>query len=471
MGLSRFLTISDKGLRYKLLLAFGLMSIIPLLVIGYILSTYVFPQAREIYDISAIALFAIVVSLLGWLLTRRLVNPVIDMSIEAKMIASGEYGRNIAVQSDDEVGDLAGSINAMTRKIRMNLDEIKGYSSRMKEINIEINKKVLALSSLLQIGDILSAGAIKIDSLLELALEKASSVVDGGFGILYTPREESGDMAAKIIHNTDNDRLTSLVITKNGHGVMEKMLVDGLPVIIDKGARLPREVEEFRTSSNLRNGMIIPLTSGKRVFGLLIIGNRAENFKFKTDDVDLVKVFAKQIVIALESDFLAKRAEKLAIKDDLTDLYNKSYIMTRLEEEIKRAIFYQRPCSFIAINIDNFKHFRDANGELAGEEAIRRMAKLLKDSATPVSKVARIGGDEFAIVVPEKNKKEAMLLADEIRKKAASTNLLRDGRATLTVSCGVSENPIDGATADELFKKASDAMKEAKLSGKNKVVA
>ena len=142
----------------------------------------------------------------------------------------------------------------------------------------------------------------------------------------------------------------------------------------------------------------------------------------------------------------------------------------RLEEEIKRAIFYQRPCSLIMINIDNFKEFRDSNGELAAEEAIRKMAKLIKDNATPISKVARVGGDEFAILLPEKNKKEAAGLAEDMRKKLGSTNLLRDGKATLTVSCGVSENPIDGATSGELYKKASDAVKQAKASGKNKVV-
>jgi len=470
MKLLKNLALSNKGLRYKLLVAFALMSVIPLLVCVYIVSNYVFPNLHNITDVSLVTMGAVLVALLGGLLVRQLINPVIDMAIEAKVIASGEYQRNIVVEGEDEIGNLAGSINSMTRKIRMNLEEIKGYSSRMREINIEINKKVLAMSSLLQIGDILSAGSVRLDSLLELALEKASMVFDSGFGIIYMPKAELGDFVVKTVHNMDDDRLTDIVISRAGRGVLEKAINDNMTIVIDKGARLSAEFEDFKRAYNLRNILIMPLISGKKVFGLLMVGNRIDNFKYKVDDIDLVKVFAKQMVIAIESDYLAKRAETLAIKDDLTDLYNKTYITMRLEEEIKRAIFYQRPCSLIMINIDNFKEFRDSNGELAAEEAIRKMAKLIKDNATPISKVARVGGDEFAILLPEKNKKEAAGLAEDMRKKLGSTNLLRDGKATLTVSCGVSENPIDGATSGELYKKASDAVKQAKASGKNKVV-
>jgi diguanylate cyclase (GGDEF)-like protein len=125
----------------------------------------------------------------------------------------------------------------------------------------------------------------------------------------------------------------------------------------------------------------------------------------------------------------------------------------------------------IAVNVDNFLKFRESNGELAAEEAIKRVAKIVKDHTSPVGKAARIGGDEFAMLLPEKNKREASYVAEEVRKKVEATNVLRDGKANLTVSVGVSENPIDGATSDELFKKAMDSVEQAKLLGKNRVVA
>jgi diguanylate cyclase (GGDEF)-like protein len=221
----------------------------------------------------------------------------------------------------------------------------------------------------------------------------------------------------------------------------------------------------------VKNLAAVPLYPGKKVLGLLVLGNHIDDYRFKTDDIDLVKVFAKQITIAIENDILIKRTEELTIKDDLTGLYNKSYILARLEEEIKRAIFYQRPCSFLIFNIDDFNIFREARGELAAEDIVKKVAKIVKDNTDPVGKAARIGGDEFAMLLPEKNKKEAMYIAENVRKAVESASFLKDQKAALSVSGGVSENPIDGATNEELFKKASDALRRAKALGKNRVEA
>ena len=111
MGIFKVLTLSGKGLMYKFLVAFALMSIIPLLVCVYIVSNYVFPDLKNISDVSIVTLGAILVAFLGGLLARQLIKPVIDMAIEARLIASGEYHKNITVEGEDEVGHIAGSIN------------------------------------------------------------------------------------------------------------------------------------------------------------------------------------------------------------------------------------------------------------------------------------------------------------------------------------------------------------------------
>ena len=471
MGLFRKLMLGNKGLRYKLLIAFSLMSIIPLLACMYIISNYVFPQIDNLFMVSAVTMVSIVLAVLGLALARGLVDPVIDMAIEAKIIASGEYDRNLPVSSDDEIGTLAGSINMMTQKVKSNLDELKSYSQRMGEINVDIHKKVMALSSLLQIGDTISAHSIQIEPLLSLIVERSASVLDTGYGVFYVAAKDgSGIFKAGISYNLDTEKLTEVTIKKGGHEFLDRTLESRAILTIDKSAKPSKELESFRAAYNVKNFLIIPIYSGRNDLGLLLIGSRIEDLRFKDDDVELMKVFAKQATIAIESDMLSKKTDQLAIKDDLTDLYNKTFIMGRLEEEIRRAIFYQRPCSFVAFNIDNFRKFRDTHGELAAEEALKRMAKIFRDNLTPVGKAARIGGDDFAMLLPEKNKKEAAYIAEELRKKIETTNLLRQGQASLTVSCGVGENPIDGSTAEELYKKAMSAVKEAKSLGKNRVV-
>lgn len=462
---------AHKGLKYKLMLAFSLMSVIPLLACVYIISNNLFPALEELFTVSVIILAAILIALLGLLLAKALVDPVIDMAIEAKVIASGEYDKRISVSTDDEVGNIASSINAMTHKIKTNLDELKNYGQRMREINVDIHKKVLALSSLLQIGDIISGGSIQIDSLLELAVERVSAVVDGGFAALYMPMREGEDLSLKTSYGITSDRLSDLIVRQEGNGLLEKSLSDHSLIIADKSVKHSREMADLLLMLDIANMLGIPIYTGKRTLGMLVVGSKLVDMKFKNDDIELIKVFAKQITIAIESDILNKKTEALAIKDDLTGLYNKNFILGRLEEEIKRAIFYQRPCSLIVFNVDGFKSFRDKHGELVSEEVLKKISKILKDSLDPIGKAARIGGDEFAMLLPEKNKRESANIADDVRARVSSTNLLREGQVMLTVSAGVSENPLDGSTGDELFRKAMESLRQAKSSGPDKVVA
>jgi len=457
-----------RGLRYKLMVAFSLMSIIPLLVCTYIASIYVFPQLDNILDVSAVVLLSAVIAILGLALAKRMIDPVIEMAIEAKVIAEGEYDRRIAVQRDDEIGQLGESINVMTQRIKSNLDELKTYGQKTREINMEIHKKVLALSSLLQIGDVISSGTIDLSASLELAVQKAATIFDAGYGALYLSKSDGEEFMLKTSYNLKNEKLEGLVV-RAGQGLLGKAVHDHSVVVIDAGTKRSGDIENFKALYDADSLLGIPMFSGRKNMGLLLIGSGGDNFKFKSDDIDLVKVFAKQMTIAIENDLLLRRAEELEIRDDLTELYNKNYIMTRLEEEIKRAIFYQRPCSFIIFNIDNFRAFRESKGEILAEEVIRKVAKFIKDNTDPTGKAARTGGDEFAMLLPERNKKAAVRIAEEIRRKIEAAKFLKDNGTELTVSGGVSENPIDGATAEELFKKAAESLRHAKSLGKNRV--
>ena len=470
MGIFKRITLTNKGLKYKLFIAFSLMSIIPLLACTYVISLYVFPQLESLTNVSTIVFISIAIALLGLFLARSLVNPVIDMAIEAKMIASGQYDKNLDVSTDDEVGNLANSINMMTQKIKTNLEELKSYGQKMKEINTDVHQKVLALSNLLQIGDVISSGSIQLDPLLEMAVEKAAILFDSGFGILCLAKDEDSDFMPKVEYGQEADQLRELCIKRKGNGILDKAMESRSVFVVDSSTKISREIDAFRTTHNVKNILAIPICSGRRNFGMLVIGNGLDNYKYRSEDIELVKVFAKQITIAIESDMLNKKTEELSIKDELTGLYNKNFILNRLSEEIKRAIFYQRPCSFVVFGIDSFNSFRTAYGELAAEETLKKMAKVIKDNMIPVGKAARTAGDEFAILLPEKNKKESFTIAEEIRKKIEIADFLKTGNANLTVCAGVSENPLDGATSDELFKKATDLLKEARASGNNRVI-
>ena len=471
LGIFKKMSLAPKGLRYKLVMAFSLMSIIPLLACAYIIFSYSFPSFGELINIIAVVILSVVIAGLGLVVARGLVDPVIEMAIEAKLIANGEFHREISVSGHDELGVLGESINSMTQKIRMNLDELKSFGQRTKELNIDIHKKVLALSSLLQIGDLVASGSAELDAVLGLLVQKVVMLFDSGFCVFYmAPKEGSGEFLP-IAHSGVREEALLDIVVRKGEGVLGNVVKGKTFIVIDKSTKATREIESFKISHNIKNMMAVPISSGNKDYGIFVVGNRQEDYRYKVDDTDLIKIFSKHITIAIENDIWIKKAEEFSIKDDLTDLFNKNYILTRLDDEIRRSIFYQRPCSFMIFNIDNFKTLRDSQGELVAEDVLKRLARILKDNSTPVGKLARIGGDEFALLLPEKNKREAAEIAENIRKKIEGANFSRDGKLSITVSGGVSENPIDGSTQEELFKKAIEAVNGAKALGKNRVVA
>ncbi len=470
MTILKKLSVDNMSLKQKLMIAFSLMAVIPLLSCIYLLSPYLTPEFQSIVNHAIIIFVSIVISFLGLIIARGIIDAVVSISIETRSISAGDYNRRINLRRNDELGSLGQSINVMTQRIKSNLDELKNYGQSMKEINAEVQKKVTSLSSLLQIDEIISSGSTQIDTLLEMGVGKASNVFDMGFGALYAPREKGGDFIAKVCYNADKEKLAEIVIKRDGRGVLEGVIEKRKMLSAVDGMKLPKDLDYFKKAYNLKNFIAIPLYSDRAVFGLLLLGNRLSDFTYTRDDIDLVTVFAKHITIAIENDILEKENRELAITDDLTGLYNKRHVLTRLEEEIKRAIFYQRPCAFAVFRIENFKSFREASGELASEEIIKRIAKVIKENNTPIGRAARIGEDEFAMLLPEKNKKEAVHIAEDVRKKIEKTHVSKTGKIDLAVTTGVSENPIDGTTSDELFKKAMASLDRSKSPDHNRVV-
>jgi diguanylate cyclase (GGDEF)-like protein len=204
---------------------------------------------------------------------------------------------------------------------------------------------------------------------------------------------------------------------------------------------------------------------------MLIVGNNEECFIFADDEKELLKVFAKQVSIAVENDMLVKKTKELSVKDETTGLYNHNYMKIRLAEEIKRAITYQRPCGYLFIDVDNFKNFYTANGEAKSEVLLKVVSAALRDSVTEIDRVGRLRDDKFIVILPEKNKRQSANIAEEIRKEIENRlGKLAVSGGKMTVSIGVSENPIDGSTAEELMEKAEKLARDAKALGKNRVV-
>lgn len=464
-------SLSSHGLRHKLKIASCLMSILPLLVLVYFSSHYIMPAVINFkFYIGVAIVISVFIALIGFLLLKGVFDSVVCISAEAKMIASGEIERKVDVSAGDEVGDLGEALNHLTQRIRRNMEELKNYSEKTTEINIEIQKRVLVLSSLLQISSLISQGA-KRDDILTVVTEKSRLLANSDVAYLAFREESEETFHIKAADGMNAQTLLGLQV-----GPAEPLFAiitkATKPMIIDQHHSLVAAQKlAFYNRLNLRNSLAMPIYLRGRVIGLLGIGNTTADFSYKKDDLELLDIFAKQVAIACENDVLTHRLDKLEIKDALTGLYNGGFIHNRLQEEIKRAILYRRPCAFIMFDIDNFQGFRQAFGALGAEATLKKIAILIRDSIGEIDRAGRTGDDEFSVVIPEKNKRQAQEIAEEIRRKVEATFAQEaEPSRRMTVSAGVSENPIDGVDADSLIAKAKDLCALAKSRGKNCVV-
>ena len=166
------------------------------------------------------------------------------------------------------------------------------------------------------------------------------------------------------------------------------------------------------------------------------------------------------------------RYQALAGTDPLTGIGNYHRLMERLDQQAASPDPNDRPFAYLMIDLDGLKAFNDSHGHLAGDDVLRRVAGLLHSGARSADTVARYGGDEFALVMPDTDEEGAWAAAERLRSAVAQHFAAGDGdgRPEITLSVGVAVYPTHGTNPSRLVQAADDALYEAKLGGKDRVV-
>ena len=182
-------------------------------------------------------------------------------------------------------------------------------------------------------------------------------------------------------------------------------------------------------------------------------------------------VLIEPAAVALDNARRMAQAEALSVTDDLTRLYNSRYLKQALTREVKRAVRSGQPLTVIFMDLDGFKSVNDQHGHLMGSRTLVEFASILRSCARETDVLARYGGDEFAIVLPDTDATGACSLADRIRTQAAGfTFLSGEGLAVrLTTSVGIATRDAGCQTATDLLRAADAAMYWVKAHGKNAV--
>jgi diguanylate cyclase (GGDEF)-like protein len=202
-----------------------------------------------------------------------------------------------------------------------------------------------------------------------------------------------------------------------------------------------------------------------KVLGVLYVEGRAGIEEFTEDDQFVLQVFADHITTALTKDSLYQQAST----DGLTGLASRRYLDQRLADEMAFATRNGTPLSVILIDLDDFKRLNDTHGHQAGDEVLREIGTILRESVRRFDVSGRYGGEEFILALPETETEGALVVAENVREKVKKHRFV-DPKAPLpvTVTLGIATFPTHAADLHSLIGAADMALYEGKRAGKDR---
>ncbi|MFP3980731.1 MAG: diguanylate cyclase [Desulfobacterales bacterium] len=239
-------------------------------------------------------------------------------------------------------------------------------------------------------------------------------------------------------------------------------------VVIDNASQDERfSGDPYIREHGLKSVLCAPVRRQKEISGLLYVENNLAVGAFSRERLELLTILSAQSAIAIEN---AKLFE-MARRDGLTGLINFRYFQYSLEQELGRASAGNHPVGLFMLDIDRFKDLNDTHGHQAGDEVLKNVAAIIQSDAPDRDLVSRYGGEEFAVICPEKRFDEAKQLAEKIREDVESSVVHYHGvPLKVTISIGVAGTFLAGAAgAETLIRMADDALYKAKLGGRNRV--
>jgi diguanylate cyclase (GGDEF)-like protein len=347
------------------------------------------------------------------------------------------------------------------RKLARQLDEL---SSAMKAQELELEEYSEALNRAhTRFGEALRA-THDLDKMLAVALETGMETVRAKRGLLLL-RKGPGTLGIGVTRNMDVSPFTLDV----GQGVSGHVAATGSPLVIPGQEDVSPDDLEPRAGTQLS----VPLFSQNRVLAVLNLYDKQEGH-FTEADLRTIVSLSDQAGVAIENVLLHQEAQRMAIMDGLTGIWNHRWFQIQFAQELDRAERFKRPFSLVVLDIDNFKVFNDTYGHQVGDFVLVELASRIRSSVRDVDMFARYGGEEFELLLSETDIAGGLNAAEKIREAIGGSPFVTDmvpEPLNVTVSVGVASYPEAGLDASTIFKAADLAMYTAKSEGKNRVVA
>ncbi len=361
-----------------------------------------------------------------------------------------------------------------------NIQLEREIEERTKELNIA-NKRMLTLQ---HIWDMMNASRP-----LQSVLETIVNNIQGELGYLHcniikkcedekgfymTVLSQSDDISIKRVAKLLNGPLQGRKLVYNPESIYAKTAeTKQIEVTLDIGGTLKSVIPEISEEvlseivegSPSKSIINIPLFVRNNHYGWFnVFSSRKE---LTSGETDFLTIFAQQIEMAITIADLFEEVKAQAVTDALTGLYNRRYFEEYLKKEVKRALRQKQPFSIIGLDLDHLKQINDKFGHAFGDLAIKTVADVLKKNARSIDTAARMGGEEFNVILPGIDSTGAMIAAERIRKALEEEKL--DTINHITASIGVATFLEHSDNIEDILELTDQAMYQSKRNGRNQV--
>jgi diguanylate cyclase (GGDEF)-like protein len=435
-----------------------------------------FQDASELNSNIATSRLLIAIILVAFLLlalatsvfvVRALQGQVGQFLEAARRLAGGRFDQRVPIEGNDEFAQLGREFNNMSEQLAANIRAVEEQRRAVEDQQRELEEAIRRIGKAIATGlDRQGIYDLTVQTAVRACSAEAARAVPLDLRELREARAGSSEPALlAALEEAERKAMAIGPQTAEDLGRVlsggERRLIGRRPVAIERGGV---------------HALALPLQAqvAGRAFspqvGVVSIARRQEAFTGR--EAELFEYLCGQAAVSLENADLHETVQKEAITESLTGLANRRQMLRVLDRELERQKRFEGSLAFVELDIDDFKRVNDTHGHPQGDEVLLAVAHVMRDLTRDTDEPARIGGEEFAVVLPQTDVAGAKLLAERMREAIEQLRIphLNGGNSvSVTASFGVGAVPASATDKDSLILAADQALYRAKAAGKNRV--